>query len=203
MTQATTEDEWSAHYSMLTNTERNDPLNEIILLTSNFDLMSAQSQFFLLYATAESDLIKRKDYDKHDKLYSMYKSIMKCWVIAADISTWVGNGKLSFLQKAYFSNADNLNHRGQPQHSLDRKSKDEDKPIEKLFTKCAEKSLFQVREDVWRGFADIMMSTYTDQDSTDTRRKWIVFFRQSIRLWELCYRLRELLTNQVMAYSYH
>ena len=202
MTQANTEDEWSAHYSMLTNAERNDPLNEITLLTSNFDLMSAQSQFFLLYATAESDLIKRKDYDQHDKLYSMYKSIMKCWVIAADISTWVANGKLNFLQKADLHDTNVLNHRAQPQHSLDRKFNEAGKPMEKLFSKCAEKSLFQVREDVWRGFADIMMSAYTDRDSTDTRRKWIVFFRQSIRLWELCYRLRELLANQLIAYSY-
>jgi hypothetical protein len=203
MPQTDTDNQWLGHYSMLSFEDRSNPHTAIIRLALDPHSMHAIAIFMHVYANAEYALITKKDYHLHGNLYSLFKNTIDCWMIALDICRMSKDGKLNFLLQQSSANTPKMNVGKTPKAALMNKSDSKTKPIERMLSICVGKTLFDVRADVWQAFTDIMLSGYTNGDSAEKRRNWITFFKQSIRLWELCYRLRELLMERTITFSYY
>lgn len=200
MPELKTSDKWLYHYSMLSAENRKDPLSAMTPLAFDTNFMRGRSKLMLVYATAEHELIKKKDYSSHN-WFPLLDKILTCWLVCYDIVKWNQQGKLRFITQSSSSDQDHM-FVIETSKALVKESGSKENPIRELFKACSCESLFSVRDHVWQAFTDVMISTYTNGDTQELRSTWIMLFKKSILLWELCYRLRELILIRSIDYFF-
>ena len=198
MTQIKADDAWQYEYSMLTAEERRDPIAAMIPLCRDWDFIAGRNRFMLVYATATLEQVKKRNYDGHEEWYELFKAIIDCYLIAAEIDDWIKTGRLTFVSKFKPVSINRVFRVESSSEAIIEASRSKSTPIHKLLSSCARQTLFDFRGNIWHAFTELMMSNYTAGDSAEVRRNWIFLFKNSIRLWELCYRLRELIMTQAI-----
>lgn len=200
MVQKEVVDSWQDQYSMLSGEERNDPFSAMVPLVLDTELMNGQSRLMLVYATANLEHVKKKDYS-HSDWYPLVRRVLKCWLVAYDIVSWADKGKLAFISKPNSFQSSDVFVIEAFRNLVILKPESKEDPISDLLSACANETLFSIRENIWQAFTDVMTSSYTTGDTVHQRTIWIRLFKKSIRLWELCYRLRELILSRAINYS--
>jgi len=198
MVQTETQSSWQRHYSVLTQVDRDDPIKAILFVTRNLDFQTTRDNLMQVYATAVLDQVKSK-YCNLGNSHIFFGSAFTCWLISGKIAISILAGKLTFLMKGAVSPG-RLHIGESPKNAVFKKSGSTNNPIDALLHECTVKNLFGVREEMWQVFTDVISAK---GDKPDQRRDWMVLFKQSIRLWELCFLLSELILNRIIDYSYH
>ena len=76
-------------------------------------------------------------------------------------------------------------------------------PMDALMDLCTIKHLFDVRQELWLLLMASMYSSTLEGDSRRTKGDWVFFFQTLHELFELAYRIRELVEAKKLTYQYH
>lgn len=76
-------------------------------------------------------------------------------------------------------------------------------PLQALMMLTNMDSLFEVRRDLWELLLSVMYSRHNEDDEPETKGDMIFFFQNLHELWELAYRIRQLVEEKKLIYSYH
>ena len=76
-------------------------------------------------------------------------------------------------------------------------------PIQALMMITNMDSLFEVRRDLWELLLSVMYSRHNEDDDPETKGDTIFFFMCIHELFELAYRIRQLVEEKKLIYSYH
>jgi hypothetical protein len=80
--------------------------------------------------------------------------------------------------------------------------KDRKHPIESLMDICCQRTLYDVRLDLWAIMKAAMYSQDLEDDSSEEKGNMIFHFQAMHDLFEVAYRIRQMVEDKKLLYSY-